>query len=341
MMLTATEWKEWVETCLAKKAETYLEREVSDGQIWFSAPESPPIQFIYTLFGDRNAKDPVLMTEDFVPVVVGEVEGKVWLKIEVTVSAQRINAVVNLRPGIVLGPKAQRFTHVILVPGSTTKEKRHQFKGLPKLTVRYPQRLCEPRRSGKKPPTEGRYEFWNLWAVSARPGLALIEPLTTLQECSTDAGQDYSSAARRLLDEVLGLREPVWGPTEAAARAATRAAARFRRGEVILVRFSPGVDPVPCVAVSDDLLNGRRHTHLVVLQTIPYEEGDETEASLVPIDEPVFAPNEKRSVALCAVRALTSATQTALSYSPPVYLEQTHPEVWSTLLTKLEAFYGT
>lgn len=119
--------------------------------------------------------------------------------------------------------------------------------------------------------------------MSAEPGNALIQYLDNIKVGRvSDSSLTPLAAARQLLAELIGLRTPTWLHKGDIAR--FRARSRFRRGEFVRVLFSHGQPAVPCLVISDEAVNGANPHMLVVLETIPYEDGDDDCLSLIPLD---------------------------------------------------------
>lgn len=118
-----------------------------------------------------------------------------------------------------------------------------------------------------KRPRAGRYQFWHAWTIGSGVRGGLLHRHWHVNELSSFHGpQDGESnleAARRLLAEVMGLRDSrgKWGPS-------SRRPHGLVRGQLVGVQFRPSGGHVPCLVVSPDGYNRQALDVVLVLRCV-------------------------------------------------------------------------
>ena len=149
-------------------------------------------------------------------------------------------------------------------------------------------------------------------------------------------GESSHQAGKRLLAEILGLREATGRWSDPAKREPVAF-----RGEVVSVLFDPARPSVPAVVISPDDYNSQRLNAVVVLQCIAFDARHARLHSVLPLGQggELSGITEKWSVDLTRVRGISCASTVLRKYSPPVRLDQHDPDRYAELLARLEDLY--
>lgn len=290
----------------------FRDTEIRRGDVWSAAPYGTMMQ---VRIGRKDKSIKGVWTEgDKFNETRTEPASTVWLKVTLDSDTKKIlegRHGLGPRPSIVLGNSPHGWQCAI-VPGFGVydEEDREKHSDLPRLLIGYP-----PAEREKYHATCGRYEFWKVWSIPIRgtstsdgfiplPGPELIARKWHLNDPHltnvTEPTSRSVRTARRLLAEVLGLREPSgWGPRNDHRPL-------YRQGDLVEVQFTPGKAWVPCVVASSDLLSKTWDRVVVVLQTVEFQDRHTRtprDRWLVPISIP--DGRHRRSVHICMLRGIT------------------------------------
>lgn len=342
---------EAIERKLAADARPYLQRSALEGELWWCAPRKHPV-FRIMEFADLGFIETT--TTDFELTPAPLMEGKAWVKVRLATAGDGASLLkVRPRSALVLRLGLPRDV-VLLMPGTTEIDK-DSVRDLPTLRLepesRDPKASADPNLPDL-PDKPIDYESWSVCIVPDRPPQALLNPLAwTVNDYALrnpspkDAGGGPLERSRRLIAEVLGLRDPDLGSSETNLARIRRRAVRVR-GEIVRVTITTNragrISSVRyAIVVSDNALNGLNRNVCVLAPLVPRRATDDADNGFVPLDDiRVTQRCGPSSVDIWGLRGFSRAISTTHPLSPPLQLRREAPGLWKRLESALQSTYA-